>query len=737
MLKSENHGPELHEDVASGDTGVEFIGPYLASEPSLRRILEAADADFVYLSVTSPEGRTIHPGVVARSMRLAFCLYSGEAPGTSAFVTRRVVAHDGSWATLSVGNFAGSQTRVPSDAIADRIPDDAILEIENATTFLWPSERRAFDEERLRLFESVVVHANDAVVITEAFPIDEPGPRVTYVNAAFERMTGYPASAIVGKTPRIMQGPLTALEARSAMRGALERWAPIDVELLNYRADGSTFWVELSLFPVADRSGWYRHWISIQRDVSARRGVAALASQAEYMLTQNAILSTEVANRKHAESRLEYFAYHDDLTGLRNRAYFVERLSAALSRTYIDAPQSFAVLFFDLDRFKIVNDSLGHSAGDRLLREVGVRVRHAIREADVAARMGGDEFAILIEDITDERVAIDLAERVIAALREPVAIGDISVAVQASVGVAFRPVDGTSAEAVLRDADIAMYAAKSAGGNRCVVFNDAMHERALQTFNLHADLQRALEHDEIVVHYQPIVALGTGDLRGFEALARWAHPTRGLVPPDEFIPAAEETGIIVRIGNCVLRKACAAMKAWRDAMPSLETLRVSVNVSPIQLQDALFFDSVVNALAEAGLPGSALELEITEGVFLDDTVRADALFAKLHELGVTIAIDDFGTGYSSLSYLRRYRIDVLKIDRSFVSSLTASPRDADLVRTIIGLGSDLGMVVLAEGVETAEQQAMLVRAGCQLAQGYHFAKPMDREAATQYAFARF
>ena len=595
-----------------------------------------------------------------------------------------------------------------------------------------PLATETFEAQRRRLLEAAVVNATDAIIITEALQQDDPGPRIVYANAAFEQMTGYDAASVIGRSPRFLQGAGTTLESRCAMRTALDRWQRIEIDVVNYRRDGTPFVVALSIFPAENEDGWYDYWIAIQREVTERREVERLMDQVDTTRRQNYALAKEIGDRRRAEGRLEQVAYRDGLTGLFNRAYFRDRLTDALRHVHAEHASSFAVLFFDLDRFKIVNDSLGHRFGDTLLVEMAKRIRTCVRGTDVTARIGGDEFAVLIDNIESVRTAVDFAERIIAALREPVALEEISVSVQVSVGIAYRSVDGASAESVLRDADIAMYRAKRAGGDRYAVFDDDMHAEALRVFRLHADLRQALEDDAFVLHFQPIVELATGALLGFEGLVRWQHPQRGLVPPCDFIPVAEETGFIVKIGTCVLRKACYAMKRWLAMFPQAAAMRVSVNVSPLQLQDVAFPDTVRAALEEFGIGGSSLELEITENVFLDSPERASALLDRLHDLGVTIAVDDFGTGYSSLGYLERYRFDVLKVDRSFVARMDDGSKNAGLVRAIVGIGNVLGLTVLAEGVEEERQRVALIEAGCARAQGYLFGKPLPFDDACAF-----
>jgi diguanylate cyclase (GGDEF)-like protein len=433
-------------------------------------------------------------------------------------------------------------------------------------------------------------------------------------------------------------------------------------------------------------------------------------------------MSRMVESLGASEERLRHQATHDPLTGLANRALFRERLAhadASAERATV------AVLYADLDDFKTVNDSLGHEAGDRLLGLVADRLLTATRGCDTVARLGGDEFAVLLRGVRDRREASVVADRVTRALAAPFRLGGTEVRCGASIGIAL----GTDAEAspdLLRFADLAMYSAKHAGKHRAALFAPTMYTAALQRAALEQDLGAALERGELHVHYQPVVRLDTGRVVGAEALLRWRHPERGNVSPAEFIPIAEATGLIVPIGRWVLETACAQAAAWRGA--GAPGFRVAVNLSAVQVQQDGLGDVVRDALARAALPASALTLEITETVMLTDT---EATLGRLHELkalGVRLAIDDFGTGYSSLAYLHRFPVDVLKIDRAFVDGLGRAGHDATLTRAIVAIGDALGLPMVAEGVERAEQVDALRALGCTLAQGFHFARPMEAAA---------
>ena len=582
--------------------------------------------------------------------------------------------------------------------------------------------RRSINEERLRLLESVVVNANDAVLITEAEPVDLPGPKIVYANAAFTRTTGYSLEDVLGQTPRILQGPGTDDHARKRLKTALKRWKPIEVELLNYRKDGQPFWVELSIVPVADEKGWFTHWVSVQRDVSERKANEENAMRFRLAEAHNQQLASEVQERKRVEAELAFAAFHDHLTGLRNRAYFMDKLQSSMERATDRALFQTGLIFLDLDSFKLVNDSLGHSAGDLLLVEVASRLKACSRPQDTLARIGGDEFTILCEDLSSAGEFLSIAERILQALQTPVALMDMEVSANASIGLCLGQY--TDSEHMLRDADVAMYRAKREGGARYALFDDEMHENAKAALRTRLELRSAIENGELEVFYQPLIDALTQEIQAVEALVRWRHPERGLVPPLEFIGIAEETGLIIDLGLWVLREVCRHFALWRDAAAVGPDFRVNVNVSSRQLEDTDFYAELEGALAAFGMNPAQLELEITESVFLKNADRMGALFNRIRSLGVRIAFDDFGTGYSSLSYLERYPIDTLKIDQSFVKRLMTGQTNADIVRMIVGLAHALGVSVSAEGVEERRQRDALLEYGCTQVQGYLYSRPV-------------
>lgn len=811
------------------------------------------------------------------------------------------------------------------------------------------------------LFEAVVSNANDAILVTEAWPLEGPGPRIVYINEAFSRMTGYTEEDVLGKTPRILQGPGTERARLDELRASLEKWEPIRIEVFNYRKDGTGFWVELNIVPAPDENGFYTHWISIQREITERkrqeeeerknegRVQAALAQNSsdileiidedgtvrytspsvnnvlgfspgemvgssftEYLhpedkgrvqeafrkvvespgvmgkpvelrvrhkdgswrhleavgrnmtgdpgirgvvvnawdITQrkqveddlrlrdraiaassNGVIITDpnqpdnpivyvnprfeqitgypaeealgrncrflqgeyadqsileelriaikegrewsgplrnarkdgslfwnelyispvqdakgrvtnfvgiqkdVTDRKVLEEQLAYQAFHDPLTDLPNRALFLDRLEQALTRTGRKDARC-AVLFMDLDNFKVVNDSLGHEIGDELLVQASDRLLEHLRPSDTAARLGGDEFVILIEDIEGPDGAIQVAERMRDALQEPYYVGGREIFLTTSIGVAFGGPENEPGD-LLRNADLAMYGAKARGKNIYTVFEPGMENRARKRLSLESDLRRAIDENEFIVYYQPKASLASGEIVGMEALLRWEHPEQGLVSPLEFIPIAEETGLIVPLGRWVLAEACRQARRWQETWPVLSPLTMSVNLSARQFRQSGLARDVSEVIQAAGLDPATLILEITESVLMDNAQSTVSTLRELKDLGVKIAIDDFGTGYSSLSYLKRFPVDFLKIDRSFVSGLPDDIEDQGIVAAVISLAHTLKLGVTAEGVETGDQLAHLREVDCDLAQGFYFWKPAPAENMTHLLKAQF
>ncbi|MBV9389011.1 MAG: EAL domain-containing protein [Chroococcidiopsidaceae cyanobacterium CP_BM_ER_R8_30] len=447
------------------------------------------------------------------------------------------------------------------------------------------------------------------------------------------------------------------------------------------------------------------------------------------LLQSNLLLKQEISDRQRAEEQLVYGAFHDALTGLPNRVLFVERLRQAVERAERYEGYLFAVLFLDLDRFKVVNDSLGHMAGDLLLLAITSRIKTCLRAEDIVARIGGDEFTILLDGIRDVSEAKEVANRIQEQLKLPFNLSGSEVFTSASIGIALHLSNYDRPEQLLRDADIAMYKAKMSGKARHEVFDITMHSSAIARLQMETDLRRAIERQEFQLHYQPIVSLDSGKISGFEALVRWQHPERGLVSPIEFIPMAEETGLIVPLGWWVIYEACHQMQVWQAQFLADAPLSISVNISGRQFSQPDLSNQIEQILQELSLDPRTLKLELTESAIVENVESATGMLAQLRKLGVQLCMDDFGTGYSSLNYLHRFPIDMLKIDRSFVSRMSFDNENSEIVRTIVTLAHNLGMNVTAEGVETAEQLALLKELKCEYGQGYFFSKPVNSEAA--------
>ena len=472
----------------------------------------------------------------------------------------------------------------------------------------------------------------------------------------------------------------------------------------------------------------------LHRDGSYRwmltRGLAMRDEEAQaYRMAGS---QTDITDRRMAGEQLLHDAFHDGLTGLPNRALFTDRLDRALERAKRREDYMLAVLFLDLDRFKVVNDSLGHLAGDQLLIGVGKRLAECLRQVDTVARLGGDEFVILLEDINGVEDATRAARRIQEAVSLPFDLGENELFTTASIGIAVSSSGYDQAQDILRDADIAMYRAKALGKARYELFDKSMHGRAVELLQLETDLRRAVERHEFRLFYQPIVLLGSGQIIGFEALIRWMHPQRGLTQPAAFLPLAEETGLSVPMGQWVLRQACRQLRLWKDRLPAGQPLAVSINLSSKQLLQPGLTKIVQEVLEEFEISPPDLHLEITEGVIMAEPDAVVSKLAGLRSLGVKLPIDDFGTGYSSLAYLHRFPISGLKIDRSFVTRVA---ENEVIVRTIVSLAHNLGMEVIAEGVETQGQADRLLELGCEYAQGFFFSRPVEAEAATALLLA--
>lgn len=474
-------------------------------------------------------------------------------------------------------------------------------------------------------------------------------------------------------------------------------------------------------------------------EVLARvRNQLALTAAQKQICQLNAELEERVKERTRqleaANAQLLQMALHDSLTGLPNRGWFVERLEGALKLAKTNSSYLFAVLFIDCDRFKVVNDSLGHLVGDQLLIAISYRLQELLSPKDLLARLGGDEFALLLTSVNNIQSATTLASNILDALSNPFELTRNEVFINASIGIALGDGNYEKPEHLLRDADTAMYRAKELGRGRYHIFDPKMHAEALQLLEIETDLRRAVERREFILHYQPIVCLKTGKIAGFEALVRWLHPQRGLISPGLFIPVAEETGLINQIGTLVLREACHQLRLWQEQGIADHSLTVSVNLSVRQFAREDLIEQIDAALAESQLNPQNLKLEITESAIMDNSNSAAIILQELQKRHIQLSIDDFGTGYSSLSYLHRFPVDTLKVDRSFVQRLDENPH-LGLIPAILSIAETLGMNAIAEGIETSLQLAQLQSFKCQFGQGYFFSKPLDAAKAQELIIA--
>ena len=834
------------------------------NSPDIIYIIEIATGRLVYLNRDDMLGYTRDELAVPGS------IFAAQHPDDR----ERVAAH---WQEALVGATTTIDYRLRSKAgvwewlrsrktIVERAADGTPTHVLGTVSII--TERKAI-EAHLRLLESVVVSANDGVMVTEPASIDQPMPRIVYVNDAFTAMTGYQADEALGQSPEILHGPQTEQAMLDQLRTALDQQRPARLELVNYRKDGSSFWADISIVPLLDAHGWQTHWIAIQRDITARKlaelldrdraHVLELIAQHQPLptvLTQLCLLierqrpemfasillledgrlyegaapslpptyraalngvaigplvgscGTAAATGKPAISsdiatdprwtdyrglalahnlracwsapilantgavlgafalyysvpaepgaddlallmmvsqlaaiaieqqqlagRLVHQAYHDVLTGLPNRALFRDRLVQQMAQARRQRSKV-AVLFIDLDRFKPINDTLGHPVGDLVLQQVAERFGRHLRSSDTLARISGDEFTVILAQVDAPQDAVRVGRKLLDALALPFRVASYDVFVSASIGISIGPEAEQTAEDLIRQADLAMYRAKTRGRNFVECFAEEMNTAAQARLELETDLRHARERGEFSLHYQPRIDLRSGGIVGVEALLRWQHPLRGPISPGAFIPVAEECGQMIPLGAWVLYEACRQGQAWRVAGHA--PLTIAVNVSAVQFAQPDFVETVAEALRRTGFPPQYLELELTESMLMRDLAGLVDRLRALRNLGVTIAVDDFGTGYSSLAYLQRLPLDRIKIDQMFVRELAGAISEQAglepsanhshaLVETIVTLAHSLRLEAVAEGVEQPEQVAILKQLGCEQAQGYLFARPL-------------
>ncbi len=551
-------------------------------------------------------------------------------------------------------------------------------------------------ESGLTMAASVFQHTGEGIVITT------PTGSIEQVNPAFTTITGYSAAEALGNTPSMLKSDHQPADFYRRMWQALTDTGRWQGEIWNRRKNGEAYLEWLTINAVHDSSGRVANYVAVFDDIS----------------------------ELHAKDQhIRHQAFHDALTGLANRTLFADRLDHAIAAAGRSGHGA-AVLFLDLDRFKLVNDSLGHDVGDDLLKDVAVRLKSGLRKADTVARLGGDEFVLLSTDWTTPADVAALAEKVLALLKQPFTVAGRDLHVGASIGIALHPADGADSRELLKNADTAMYTVKESGRNGYRFFDPSMNAEAMERLTLEADLHRAIDRGELEVYYQAKFELASGAVAGAEALVRWSHPEQGMISPTRFIPLAEETGLVVPLGDWVLRRVCAQVADWHRA--GIHPGPIAVNVSARQLALPDFADRVAAILAEEGVAAADIDLEITETAIMREPELAAATLDRLARFGTRVVLDDFGVGYSSLGYLKRLPISVLKMDRSFIADVTENPDAAALARGIIDLAEQLGIEVVAEGVETEAQAAFLTASHCAFVQGYLFARPAPADQAVRH-----
>ncbi len=543
-------------------------------------------------------------------------------------------------------------------------------------------------DAELRKLSMAVEQAPVSVMITDA------KGDIEYVNKAFCEVSGYAFEEVIGRNPRILKSGQVQASIFADLWKTISAGRSWQGELCDKKKSGGLYWESVTISPVKNEENVITSYLAVKENVTLR---------------------------KDYESKLVHQATHDALTGLPNRLLLQDRLNHAIEIARREQSKV-AVMFIDLDRFKVVNDSLGHEVGDRLLVVVADRLRLCLRRSDTIARLGGDEFVVVLTNFQTTGEIAEVAEKIIARIDEPATLDDYNMHVGASIGIAFFPDDGEDVTSLMRDADGAMYRAKSAGGNVFRFFDTAMNGAAIERLNLEASLRRALDAGEFELYYQPKLSLETREVLGVEALIRWNSPERGLVSPVIFIPLAEETGLIMQIGDWVLNEACRQLAAWRDG--GKESLSVAVNISARQFLDPDLAEKIGRRLVQFDLPPALLEIELTESTVMADPEVAIRQLVRLREIGIQVSVDDFGTGYSSLSYLKRLPLSTIKVDRSFVHRVDRQSDNAAIVAAILGLGDALGMSIVAEGVETEGEERHLQSAGCVAVQGFKYTKPL-------------
>ena len=668
----------------------------LTSEISVEAVLQS-----------SPDGiAIIVPGGDTVFVNQSFVAIFGEMPNDQILwsLSKRFKAGDSFLEQMEVSDgvsremelLDGRWVEVTAKAIdVEDGPDSTLLVIRDITSTVRALKENEIRERRLRDLLSTM---SDGLVQTD---INEA---IVFVNEPFCEMSGYSENELIGK----IATELFFEEEDSRMVSKTNRLRKKGIsgqyETSLKTKDGSRIHVIIGGTPTFDLEGNFNGTIGV---------------------------FTDITGRKMAEEQLLHDALHDSLTGLANRSLFMEHLKLTIKSRKRVSKGLFAVLFFDFDRFKVVNDSLGHPAGDELLKQIAARFEANLRPGDLVARLGGDEFTILLNDLPSEQAAFLLAERLQEDLKRPFDIQGREIFTSASIGISFGTPNSTADE-LIRDADIAMYRAKSKGKARFQLFDKEMHESAIKRLQLETELRQALKRKEFCLFYQPIVDINSRVLSGFEALVRWKHPQKGFISPDEFIPVLEENNLILALGKWVFQEGCRQLVEWRRQIDGSDHLQMSINLSVKEFAQLNLIEQISETLAQTGADPRSIKIEITESHVMENTESAVSMMERLRGLGLELSLDDFGTGYSSLSYLHQLPVRFLKIDRSFIGRITENAEKREIVHTVVRLAQNLNMQVVAEGVETEEQLEELRRQGCEFGQGFLFSKPMDAVAASRF-----
>ncbi|MDX1490404.1 MAG: EAL domain-containing protein [Pseudohongiellaceae bacterium] len=640
-------------------------GGHRYASPTLKLLL-GPDADSVRTLA-----EYVHPediGNISNTIRKA--ISKGKPEYLHAF---RCLRSDGAWRTME-GEFTAMLDTPGVNGIVANIRDVT---------------QQRLVEQSMQTLSSAVEQSSSAVLIA-----DKDG-MIQYVNPSYMKITGYQAADLVGERSELLYKPDITDSDNRTLWECVRSGKTWEASISSHRRNGERFWQSVSASPIFDDSRQLSHIVLNIEDVSEQR-------------------------KTHA--KMEKLAFYDPLTGLENRRLFKDRLEQGLKQVKRHKSMM-ALLFLDLDQFKRINDTLGHDAGDDLLCTVARRIKRCVREVDIVSRLGGDEFTILLPDLRDNRSAAHVADKILKALAKPIQLGTQEVIVSASIGITMAPDDSLNASVLMRNADLAMYRAKDQGRNNFQFFTDDMNIESVARMSLENELRAAVANDDFVVYFQPQVDMETRSVCGFEALVRWRHLEFDMIPPDRFIPVAEETGLILQLGEIVLRKACMQIKQLEAT--GIANLSVSVNLSARQFRDQNLIELVKSVLDETNLDPQYLELEITESMLMDNIDQAIDILRQLKALGLTVSIDDFGTGYSSLNYLTRLPVDKLKVDRSFVCNLPHDESHMAITTTIIAMAKQLNMQVIAEGVETKDQLHFLMSKQCNVLQGYLFGAPVS------------